>query len=111
PVFNSGRTHMKQSGLMNQSAKYGFMVIFGNILVMFFICAVTYPVFNDARVLALFIVFALVGAVLLLIYYLSKMRALLRLAENQEAVSLQTLEQRFSGLARLTFLLNMILLC
>ncbi len=102
---------MKQSGLMNQSAKYGFMVIFGNILVMFFICAVTYPVFNDARVLALFIVFALVGAVLLLIYYLSKMRALLRLAENQEAVSLQTLEQRFSGLARLTFLLNMILLC
>ncbi len=38
------------------------MVIAGNILVIFLICAFAYPVFRDARLLALVGVFALLGA-------------------------------------------------
>lgn len=102
---------MKQSGLTGQFVKYGSMVIFGNILVIFFICAVAYPVFRDTRLLALFGVFALLGAALLFIYYLARVRVILRLAENLNADSYKTLERHFAGFARLTFSLNILLLC
>jgi methyl-accepting chemotaxis protein len=102
---------MNQSGLMGQFIKYGSMVIAGNILVIFLICAFAYPVFRDARLLALFGVFALLGAGVLFLYYLSRVRVILRLSVNMNADSYKSLERRFAGFARLTFSLNAMLLC
>lgn len=102
---------MKQSGLMGQFVKYGSLVIFGNILVIFLICAFAYPVFRDTRLLGLFGGFALLGAALLFAYYLARVRVILRLSENLSPDSLSVLERRFAGFARLTFSLNALLLC
>ncbi len=102
---------MKESGLMAQFVKYGSGVLVGNILVIFFICAVAYPVFRDARLIALFAIFALMGASLLFVYYLSRVRIILKLSENLNADSYASLGRRFTGFANLTFSLNALLLC
>ncbi len=97
--------------LMKQFRKYGFLVIVGNTAVIFIICAVSFPVFRDLRLLVFFAADGLLGFLVLFIYYLSQVRTIIHLTEMPAEEAYGRMKERFTLFTRLTFYLNMLLLC
>ncbi len=96
--------------LMRQFQEYGSVAIGGNILIIFLICSLAYPVFSDPRILAVMSALMIAGFAALFGYYLYRVRGIIRLALKKDEGSLKQIERDFRSFATLTFYLNMLLL-
>jgi len=109
-LLSPSRSAEMEKQLMRQFQEYGSVAIGGNILIIFLICSLAYPVFSDPRILAVMSALMIAGFAALFGYYLYRVRGIIRLALKKDEGSLKQIERDFRSFATLTFYLNMLLL-
>jgi hypothetical protein len=105
-----GGSDMDENQIVSQFKKYGAFVILTNLTVIFGICAVTFPMLRDPRLLLLVFVDGIVGFILLFSYYLTVVNGVMKLTRNLAGQPPEVLKKRFGVFALLVFYLNMLLL-
>ncbi len=106
---------MELDKLVRQFIKYGAAVIGFNAFVLYAILSVAFPVFHDPRLIVLFLVMGLTGFFGLFFYYMFRIKGLVRntlaFLSQKEGFDRKRVAADYRGYARLTFLLNIVMLC
>lgn len=106
---------MKQQNFILQFMKYGGSVIGINILVLYIVLSIAFPVFSDLRLLVLFLIMGLSGFALLFSYYLYRVRRLIRnttaFLSNRTDEGSAAMADDYRRYAWMTFGLNIAMLC